>query len=451
MFSMSRINFILVLLSIVLVSCSSVTVKKPVEYLSENVAERSLILIRLAASVNGKLVDTTIAPVRGGRGAYKLTITNLATKNEPEILYPRTERSAAPSEQAKSKGWIYFSLPPGDYDLEVSTGTFTSAGTMVFLPKHYRLHVGEGNKVIYGGSFFAKCHDSIMPDCHPVDTQVDESREAELIAKVDMASPGRFVTALLQPYVEKLSGQLTDIEPIGLVVQHQDKLETPPWISRGMSRFTGIGNPGRVYTPPQSFCNTKACGEAAAGVVTLYSMYLPLGSIMGAIYGKYTETKWQPCMNSIRKEIYDYDFASNFSATLNKTFSSRKLHGPSLFKYDHDPLEEAEKLGYKSIIKAEIQRIQLRECSSNGNFCVEIEFHFSVINVKNKQTLYSKTLLYSESDAGRQDRSYITRTLHTPSCYGMEFLCNSPEENIRTQFMFAMNVLADEVASTMAR
>jgi hypothetical protein len=185
-----------------LLSCSSVSVKTPNELESGNKGKHSLILLRLTAQIGNKLVDTSVPPIRGGREVYKLSLTNLTTGEAPEPIYPRTDRVAAPSKQAKSLGWIYFTVTPGDFDLEVSTWRFEEVYNKydpAVLAKHYRLHVGQEAKVIYGGSFFTKCKDSILPNCDEAAPPIDESLAAEAIVKSTMANSGPFVTELLQP------------------------------------------------------------------------------------------------------------------------------------------------------------------------------------------------------------------------------------------------------------
>lgn len=432
-----------------LMSCSSVTVKTPVDLKSENDDNNSLILIRLAAELDDKLVDTSVAPIRGGLGyAYRLSLTNLATGEAPEPIYPNSDRSATPSKQTKSQGWIYFSATPGDYDLEVATVKFIPpAGNIDFSPKHYRLHIGQDAKVIYGGSFFTKCGGSnFLSSCDAVAPPIDESLVAEAIAKATMANSGPFETDLLQPYSPKLAGEISDLQPIGLVIQqHQGNLISPPWITRGMSRFTGLGDPGRVTSTP----DLRGCDQLCAELLMLYTMYLPVGTVMGAIYGKHIEAKWQPCIESLQKELYQYDFAVRLNEAINKAFSAKNVSPPVKLSLTEDPMEEATRLGIKSVIKADIQRIQLRECSINGTFCLEVVLHFSFTDIKSGQVLFGKTLLYSESEAGHQERPNEIRTQDKPACYAMKFYCDSDREVFRNQFMKAMNVMASEILHTL--
>ncbi|MEC4748862.1 hypothetical protein [Methylomicrobium sp. Wu6] len=358
---------------------------------------------------------------------------------------------AAPSKQAKSLGWIYFTVAPGDFDLEVSTWRFEDVYNKydaAILTKHYRLHVGQEAKVIYGGSFFTKCKDSILPNCDEAAPPIDESLAAEAIVKSNMANSGPFVTELLQPYTAEFTGTVSDLQPIGLVIQRQDKFVSPPWTSRGMSRFTGLGDPGKPSSPPPDLSGLVQCGQACALPIMLYTMYLPVGAIIGAGYGKYTEAKWKPCINSLQKELTQFDFSAKLNEAIDKAFSAKNLSFPVALNHA-EPIEEAARLGIKTLINTNIQRIQLRECDLNGTFCIEMVLHFNITDIKSRQVLFGKTFLYSQSVAGSQERPYEIRIQESPTCHPMASYCNSDRKVFFDQLMKGINALASEVLQSL--
>jgi|GEM_PF-5097607 len=435
------------------VGCSFVQVKTPAELDTAKIPGRSVILLRLIAEFNDKSVDVTEPPIFGGYGnVYSLALSNLATGNAPENIYPRTDRVAAPSEATKIQGWIYFYASPGDYDLEVITYRSNSEATyMTPLSKHFVFHVGQDAKIIYGGSLVSKCHDTVygmLVNCDIVDTLNDETQEAKSIAQEFFADSKRFVTKLLQPL--EVNWTIADLQPIGLVIQQHGDLFTPPWVRRGMSRFTGIGDPGKVYTPSRSGWDfLQSCGQACALPLMLYIMYLPVGALLGAGYGKYTETKWRPCITSLQQELTHFDYAAKLGDAIIHASQAAKQTAPLNLSHTQDPIAEADRLKLKTILKADIQRIQFRECAKNGTFCMEFEMHFTINDIKSAQVLFGKTLLYSESEASIQNRPSVLRTHTLPNCYAMDAYCGADKDVFQNQFNQAMEVLALEMLRSM--
>jgi hypothetical protein len=426
------------------VGCSSVQVKSPAELNKEKTANYSLILLRLSAEVNGKPIDVINPPIFGGySNAYTLTLSNLATGEEPEKIYPRTDRVAALSVETKNQGWIYFFAPAGDYDLEVTIQASSQPLGAKSPIKHFVLHIGQNAKIIYGGTLIEKCHGTtflMLANCEGVETPIDETLAAKVIAQTFFTNSKPIVTELLRPLI---NWSVADLQPIGLVIQQKGKLVTPPWIRRGMSLFTGIGDPGKAYTSssPPSY-GLSICGQACA---TLYIMYIPAGTLLGAGYGAYTEAKWQPCIASMQQEIAHFDFSAKLGNAIIQAFQATKKLAPVNLSHAHNPMEEASHLGLKSIIKADIQRIQLRECWKDGTFCIEFALHFTVNDIKSGQVLYGETVIYSESDASIQDRPYEIGTHKKPTCYSMNSYCGVDKTVFQYQFKEAIDVLANEI------
>ncbi|QPK65009.1 hypothetical protein IVG45_08760 [Methylomonas sp. LL1] len=380
-----------------------------------------------------------------------MALSNLATGDAPVKIYPRTDQVATPSEETKTQGWIYFYAPPGDYDLEVTTYQSASESSYITpLSKHFVLHVRQDVKIIYGGSLGSKCHDTkygLLVNCDVVDAIHDETEAAKLITQEFFADSKPFVTELLQPLA--INRTLADLQPIGLVIQQQGELFTPPWVRRGMSRFTGIGDPGKAYNPPSPNFSGGGCGQACAGILMLYLMYLPVGALIGAGYGEYTEAKWQPCISSLQQELAHYDFPTKLGDAIIQTFPKTFSPAPLNLSHSLNQMEEASLHGLKTILKADIQRIQLRECAKDGTFCMEFAMHFTVNDIKSGQVLFGKTMIYSESEASIQDRPYEVRTQKSPSCYVMNAYCGNDKIVFQSQIKEAMDILAHEMLNTL--
>ena len=435
--------------------CSTVVVKTPTELVAGKGSNRSLVLIRLAAELENKPVDTSLSIIEGGLNyPYTVTIAKVTTGGVPVIIYPRTNHSAVPSEQSKSQGWIYFSVAPGDYYIEIASSR-VDAYRAYKLPKQYQLHVEDNPKVIYGGSFFTKCRPSealFVDTCDETSIPVNEGVAAEGIAKSSLSNFGPFVVELLQPYQKKLIGGISNLLPIGVLIQSPDKLGSVPWITRGMSRFTGIGNPGRETSESQKGTTNREFnwlsllpGEA----MIFYGMYLPIGTALGATYGKYTEEKWQPCFDALQKEITVFNFRSKLKDAIDKEFSSKNNGLPILLNESESYMDEAARLGLKSILTANVQRVQLRECLINGTFCIEMVLSFSLRDVKSGQVLYSKSFIYTQSEADNQERPYEIYTKSHPDCFILASYCHQDRKVFFDQLIRALNIEAVEMVDSL--
>jgi hypothetical protein len=432
--------------------CSTVVVKTPTELVAGKGSNHSFVLIRLAAEIENKLVDTSLSIIEGGLSyPYTVTIAKVTAGEVPVTIYPNTNYSAAPSEQSKSQGWIYFPVAPSDYYLEVASWR-VDAYRAYKLAKQYQLHVEDNPKVIYAGSFFTKCRTSealFVDTCDETSIPVNESDAAEVIAKSSLSNLGPFVVEILQPYQKKLIGGISNMLPIGVIIQSSDKLGSVPWITRGMSRFTGIGNPGRETSKSQQGTTNSEFNWLSLLPGEAYALYLPIGMALGATYGKYTKEKWQPCFDALQKEITVFNFRSKLKDAIDKEFSSKNNGLPILLNESESYMDEAARLGLKSILIANVQRVQLRECLINGTFCIEVVLSFSLRDVKTGQVLYKKSFIYTQSEADNQERPYEIYTKGHPDCFNLASYCHQDRKVFFDQLIRALNIEAVEMVDSL--
>jgi hypothetical protein len=94
------------------------------------------------------------------------------------------------------------------------------------------------------------------------------------------------------------------------------------------------------------------------------------------------------------------------------------------------PLEAA-RHGLKTLLQAEIQRVQLRECQERGSFCIELALRARLLEAKKHTLLQEKVLLYSNLHPYRtyfETRPYEVATWASSPCRQMEVYCG-PEGN----------------------
>jgi hypothetical protein len=85
----------------------------------------------------------------------------------------------------------------------------------------------------------------------------------------------------------------------------------------------------------------------------------------------------------------------------------------------------------KTLLQAEIQRVQLRECQERGSFCIELALRARLWEAKKHTLLQEKVLLYSNLHPYRtysETRPYEVATWASSPCRQMEVYCG-PEGN----------------------
>lgn len=217
---MNYLFYLLVLL--LLQDCSLIDVKSVDAYGSTAANHESIVLLRLSAEVNGKLMDVSMPPIRGGYGnVYQVVLSGAAAGGNRKIIYPRSELTHALSEQTRAQGWIYFYAVPGKYDLEISTYKYVRK--LLSSTKRFTLEVTEQDAVVYAGSIITECgphQEGVFPECAPPPAPIDETAAAQTIAEKLIGKSRAFVVRPLQ----LLDATVTESDAI----DYEQKLREPP-------------------------------------------------------------------------------------------------------------------------------------------------------------------------------------------------------------------------------
>jgi hypothetical protein len=186
---------------------------------------------------------------------------------------------------------------------------------------------------------------------------------------------------------------------------------------------------------------------AGALIAAAYVAYLPVGLIAGAIAGKSAEKKWQPCLQELAREIKENDPTAALQRKLEERL--KKFHASKTVALppEGDPFQVASQRGLKSLLQAEVQRIQIRECQERGSFCVEVAIRARLWKIPDKSLYLDKALVYTGTRPYERLPSEIQVPVPSP-CRKMEGYCGPQGRQIfREEIAAAIPNLVERLLS----
>jgi hypothetical protein len=399
--------------------------------------QKAIVLLRLKAAVDGQPYDKPflIRDLQFARPtAWEIKIIGVSI----DTGRPLEAIPVSPTTLAMDQGWIYLTLGPGSYYLAVER-----AGKKA--TPDYRLIVPEGKSLLYAGTLTFSCKGkwsiggTVPGECLKV-VLSDEGKTAKKQAQTYFGQYGPAATVLLQDYGAMVQASRRILFPMGLVTAATKDIVSPDWTKRGITRTTGIGEvPGDQIA--RGILDWQWIGMA-------YLLYLPVGATIGAISGKVAESKWRPCLKDLGKEIAKIEPAAMLNQKLilelTKYGGSQPVALPP-----GDFSREAARHGLKTLLQAEIQRIQLRECQERCTFCIELALRARLWEANRHTLLQEKILLYSNLPTYRpysETRPYEVASWASSPCRRMEVYCG-PEGNqvLRQEITTGLDSLVEKL------
>jgi hypothetical protein len=146
--------------------------------------------------------------------------------------------------------------------------------------------------------------------------------------------------------------------------------------------------------------------QIGSAIATAYVAYLPVGAAVGAVAGKNTERRWQPCIQELSREIGEVDPANVLQRKLGEGLN--KFHGDTTVALSPggDPFQTAAQRGAKSLLQADIQSVQLKQCLEQGSFCLQVSLRARLWKVPEKSLFMDKALVYTSSSSPHKMADY---------------------------------------------
>jgi hypothetical protein len=407
---------------------------------------KTIVLMRIAATEAGKTTNIQFDP---SREPELLRIANM--DKWEEVLF--VQRVGLPSPEVAEKGWIYLALDPGTYYFYI----FSTSDSL-------RFSVPQGVSLAYAGSFdLAGCKGSKrgkIDDC-PHLSILDESAEAQEVARTTLSNRLPLKTTLAQKYIQQITpSTVADLLPIGVETRWgAETIEGLDWKKRGVSRATGIGG-GCTSQDPVGRSTLDLMGpgpgEAAAGIVMLYLMYLPIGAAGGALAGEVTERKWEPCAHELARSVLDLDLATELRQALFSALAERGVTDLVVISHAPDPPNVAADSAPKSLLVAEPVLVTLRECKDSGTYCIEAAFHVRLSDLSMEVVHFENyyRCIGAHNDVRSVDfskggpRSYGQPVFFEPSigCRSLDDFCGAEgKELLRTELLKATQAVSERM------
>jgi hypothetical protein len=383
-----------------LAGCSIVRQPSPEEYESVRQNKKAIVLFRLTGSLDSKEVHLLLKSTVGSYPNEVLLSFGVANLDAGEpiktlpvgiVFAPWVSSYVyfSPSPEIAESGWGAFLLEPGAYYLRI---TSIPKGVIEPIPE-FRFTVPPNAPLVYIGSLHVACttienaglywgRGFGFGSCSSDATAANEDDAAKLVAQASFREFGPPLLGIMQRYVSTplAPGTLLKVAPVGLLVP-RGKIEvgSPEWMKRAM--LLGVGAP--------SVAIIGLTGGYGAGFAVLWA---PVGTSLGYLGGKWSESSWEPCRQALQQSISEFDPMVALATKLKAA-----LHHEGVQTLEIGTGAEAgdETLGsdVKSILNAQITRVVLRLCSPT--LCLDLATHATLFDVATQAYVYDRVFVFS--------------------------------------------------------
>ncbi len=462
-------HFVLLLLSLVIIlsGCTSTRVLQPYTCLQDGVATQlkneSIVLLRLKADLNGKPLDPF---AYYGLNGFRLELANI---DDAQYLNS-IDTVVSPTPKARGNGWMYLVLKPGTYYLSVippgseqrpqavARGTYSIQDTYGWCRRTYPwgrsanskfepippfwFHVPAGSPAVYVGSLSVSCmgrekkFSTYISECSEI-TVTNESHSAKKIAQSSFSQYGTMSTSLMKQY-----GKPVTPFTVGELVPMAIKITPLNLMKQGESCETGVDvtNMGK---PPSVMKNIAKGSLTFTGAMCLEFLNLFLlyaggeiipGEITYALMDDFFEGKAQNRQDQLSiQELQDIpkptiylDPTATLLHTLKEILSKYGVNQTVDLVSKSDLSAQASIHKLKTVLQAEILRVQLGLCEISSFFCVELSIRIKLLDISTNKYLYDG-IFFSTNPFGREKyfrRSFVIPIFGSSDCLNIEYYCS---------------------------
>lgn len=424
-----------VLLTLLVGSCTMI----PVEPMSQS--ERAAVQAKAGTVVLYRVTGTDDGkPLSSWETGWDRTFVALKPLEitDPPPAYWRWLPTRAPSQQAQRAGWRYIVLEPGSYRLLLDTpygteGAWRGKGGDP-RPPGFWLNITGDEALVYAGTLRMRCSTAGGSKSCDSDMPVeDDTDAARALAGSDFPGLGLPVTRLMLPYGASLPTTVAGLTgPLSIALSDPTGLRAPDWEARARERYFGRGDGAGV-----GGCYGPGCG----GLVLLALAYWPLGSALVTAETRAAEQSWAPCMTTISARLQQIDLPGVFRQRLAEQAGA---HGIAVAPGTTLSVAGSE-------LRFELQRVQFRQCSATGEYCLEIAVRVRVVSYPDGMLVYDAVLAYTSEDAWHDRDENIALQLQrsvSPQspCTSLERYCRGDGlKAFETELLRGVNIIVDEL------
>jgi hypothetical protein len=385
--------------------CSLVRQLSPEEYEAIRQNKKTIVLFRLTGSLDNKDVHL-LGERLSADYVYMIPLVfglaNLDLGEPVKMFLPlRSDLNFSPSAEAAEKGWGAFILEPGTYYFSITSyveGIGEKAGPLpefrfIVPPNMPLVYIGYLHLVCttkeaqgwFGGREFGSCSSEAMA--------TNEVETASLVAQATLKEFGPPLSAIMQPYSSPLApGTISILAPVGLLAPaSKTELGSPEWMKRAM-RIGLLPSAGLV-----ALAGSGPSGPGAGGAVALAILWAPVGTVLGYLSGKWSESSWEPCRKALQESLSKFDPTAELATKLKAALDN---WGVSTLEIGMQAGGRAEASEVKSILNAQIQRVVLRFCPTSflsSTVCLEIVTRVRLFESATQSYLLDGVFVYSNA------------------------------------------------------
>ena len=357
-----------------------------------------IVLLRLRTVVDGKPSEEITLRGKNPKGyGFGVEIGRLDAFLFSDLAVEKPDLALlSPAAEARRQGWIYYVLPPGSYYLTI----YYNMDRGDSLAPGFLLSVSGKQPLVYAGTLDIGCqpgpgffYDKTLPSSGV--SLTDEGEAAKVLAQAHFAQYGPISTSLMSKYEKPVAvSQRPAIFPMGYVTGAGTKdLVSPEWVKRSIGRAAALDTGTAELAA--GLMGVPVLNYAGVAIATAYVAYLPVGLLVGAIAGKSAEKKWQPCLQELAQEIKENDPTAALQRKLGEEL--KKFHDSKTVALppEGEAFKGSGPRELKSLLQIEAQRIQIRECSERGSFCVEVAIRVRLWTIPGYSQYLDKVLVYT--------------------------------------------------------
>jgi hypothetical protein len=361
----------------ILYGCSAPLVKRP-STTPDGVkaGNQAIVLLRLDTLAFGESND----PLSFGSTDFSLADIDLGEPMktvQPYKLYLN----------ATDAGWQYLILKPGRYYLWVKPSYSA--------PEYhrFRLNVPSGSNVIYAGTIRTSCRS--YDSCPEASIVVNELASAKLVATTvfrDFAELSTVSLASSYGMLYKSIGAASPnaLFPLALVIA-----------SGGAATGTAPEYTTRTFEQahaPLKIFSGGGSGPGVGSIGAFYLMYyLPVAALSSALIGTWKASKWKTCFEDLTAKPLEHDPTHEIATRLTEELTDFGIIERINVSVREDAYEIVQTRKFVSLLWADFELVELRECGTTNTFCLDIGIRVRLFDASNRDLLYEKLFVHSSS------------------------------------------------------
>lgn len=407
-------------LLLTITGCSLVRPLSPQEYDALQSQREALVLFRLTGTLDNKAIPLLVENLAAGYADIVVLRFGLANLDMGEPItsfapVARSDRHFSPSLEAARDGWGAFMLPLGSYYLRITAGD--AAGHQWLQPSaEFRFILPPNTPFVYIGSLHLACATKEsaswfggrdFASCRADVNAAKETEAAHAIARTWFKEFGQPVASIMQRYGAPLPpGTIAKLAPVGLLTPASKiDLGSPEWMARALAI-------GLAPSAGMLGLASGGGGPGAGAIATFAILWAPIGTALGYLGGRWSESDWQPCRQALQESLGRFDPAA-LAGKLKTALNDTAVHNLDIGRepeFGADPSPNA----VKSILNVEIHRVALRLCPTSfldDTLCLEIASHVRLYDAATRRYVYDLVIVYANGKPSADDSRLYERVV----------------------------------------